>query len=117
MKGKGKDNNMNLVEQVCSLQVSARVFAAAADAEPYANTFNCQNEKRVLWRDRQCFLHVHHLGNPLESSSEVGFSCAVKIQKKGIFILWIFFLKETAVFFVKLRLDHTVRIFDELVSY
>lgn len=30
MKGKGDDNNTNLVEQVCSLQVSARVFAAAA---------------------------------------------------------------------------------------
>lgn len=43
---------MNLVEQVRSLQVSARVFAAADDAELYAHVFNCQNEKRVLWRDQ-----------------------------------------------------------------
>lgn len=74
---------MDLVEQVYSLQVSVRVFAAAADAEPYANIFNCQKEKGVLWRDMQWFLCVHHLGNPLESLSKLVFSCAVKIQKKG----------------------------------
>lgn len=33
VKGKGKDNNMNLAEQVRSLQVSAGVFATAPSAD------------------------------------------------------------------------------------
>lgn len=36
MKGKGKDNNTNLVEQVSSLQVSAGAFATAPDADGLA---------------------------------------------------------------------------------
>lgn len=33
VKRKGKDNKTNLAEQVCTLQVSAGVFASAADAD------------------------------------------------------------------------------------
>lgn len=87
---KGKDNNMNLVEQVRSLQVSARVFAAADDAEPYAHAFNCQNEKRVLWRDQQCFLCVHRLGTLLIAHTKWVFPALSKYRKKFI-LQWVFF--------------------------
>lgn len=91
---------MNLVEQVCSLQVSARVFAAADDAELYAHAFNCQNEKRVLWRDQQCFLRVHRLGTLLKVHTKWVFPALSKYRKKeflfyggGVFLgFLIFFL-------------------------
>lgn len=85
MKGKGKDNNMNLVEQVYSFQLSARVFAAATNAEPYANAFNCQKLKEGAL-ERSAMVSLCPSFGALESSPKVGFSSAVKIQKKGIFL-------------------------------
>lgn len=87
---------MNLVEQVRSLQVSARVFAAADDAEPYAHAFNCQNEKRVLWRDQQCFLCVHRLGTLLKAHTKWVFPALSKYRKRKLFyggglVFFVFF--------------------------
>lgn len=79
---------MNLVEQVRSLQVSARVFAAAHDAEPYTHVFNCQNEKRVLWRDQQCFLCVHCLGTLLKAHTKWVFPALSKYRKKEFLIFF-----------------------------
>lgn len=99
---------MNLVEQVCSLQVSAREFAAADDAEPYAHAFNCQSEKRVLWRDQQCFLCVHHLGTLLKAYTKWAFPALTKYRKKRNFF---FFFAGNQVDFVKLWLNRMVGCF------
>lgn len=55
---------------------------------------------KVLWRDLQGVLRACHLGNLVvpETSPQVGFSCASKIEKKGVFIFGIF-LKVAEVFF------------------
>lgn len=105
---------MNLVEQVRSLQVSARVFAAADDAEPYTHVFNCQNEKRVLWRDQQCFLCVHCLGTLLKAHTKWVFPALSKYRKKEFFNFFFLCVWVTAVDFVKLWLNHMVGCFDGL---
>lgn len=53
-------------------------------------------------------------GNPFESSHKVGFSCTVKIQKKGIFNFFFLCVWVTAVDFVKLWLNRMVGCFDGL---
>lgn len=112
---------MNLVEQVRSLQVSARVFAAADDAELYAHAFDCQNEKRVLWRDLQCFPCVHHLGTLLKAHTKWVFPALSKYRKKeflfyggGVFFGGFLFFAGTRVDFVKLWLKYMVGCFDGL---
>lgn len=81
---------MNLVEQVRSLQVSARVFAAADGAEPYAHVFNCQNEKRVLWRDQQCFLCVHPLRTLLKVHTKWVFLHCQNREKRNFYFMVVF---------------------------